>query len=170
LGRPGAGQNSRRSLLVLGVAALAGCGFELRRTPELRFQTIYLSGFKPHSLLADEIKRAIATSGTTRVVSAPSLAQVVLECRLDTRDKGAVATSAAGQVQEIAMRQYFSFRLHTITGKELIPPTDITLTREMSYNESDALAKESEEELLYRAMRVDIASQVMRRLAAVQAI
>lgn len=163
--------SSKRNFLLLGAAAaLAGCGFELRRTPELRFQTIYLAGFKPHSLMAEELKRAIATSSTTRVVAAPTLAQVVLEAKLDTRDKGAVATSAAGQVQEIAMRQYFSFRVHTVTGKELIPPTDITLTREMSYNESDALAKESEEELLYRAMRVDIASQVMRRLAAVQAI
>lgn len=163
--------SSKRNFLLLGAAAaLAGCGFELRRTPELRFQTIYLSGFKPHSLMADELKRAIATSSTTRVVNAPTLAQVVLEAKVDTRDKGAVATSAAGQVQEVAMRQYFSFRLYTVTGKELIAPTDITLTREMSYNESDALAKESEEELLYRAMRIDIASQVMRRLAAVQAI
>lgn len=163
---------SKRRLFLLGTAAaaLTGCGFELRRTPELRFQTIYLSGFKPHSLLADEIKRAIAASGTTRVVNGPTLAQVVLEAKLDVRDKVAVATSAAGQVQEVALRQYFNFRLHTITGKQLIPPTDIALTREMSYNESDALAKESEEELLYRAMRVDIASQVMRRLAAVQAI
>jgi LPS-assembly lipoprotein len=159
---------TRRTLLLGTAVALTGCGFELRRTPELRFQTIYLSGFKPHSLLADEVRRSIASSSTTRVVNSPGLAQVVLDVKVDTRDKGAVATSAAGQVQEVALRQYFTFRLHTLAGKELIAPTAITLIREMSYSESDALAKESEEELLYRAMRVDIASQLMRRLAAVQ--
>jgi LPS-assembly lipoprotein len=42
------------------------------------------------------------------------------------------------------------------------------LARDMSYNESAALAKEHEESLLYRAMQSDIVSQVMRRLAAVQ--
>ena len=38
----------------------------------------------------------------------------------------------------------------------------------MTYNERDALAKEQEEQLLYRAMQDDIALQVMRRLAAVK--
>jgi LPS-assembly lipoprotein len=40
----------------------------------------------------------------------------------------------------------------------------------MTYNERDALAKEQEEELLYRAMQSDIASQVLRRLAAIQTL
>jgi LPS-assembly lipoprotein len=161
---------ARRSFLLGTLLSLTACGFELRRTPDLRFQTIFLSGFKPHSLMADELKRAIASSSTTRVVNSPTQAQVVLDASLDLRDKGVVATSPAGQVQEVQLRQHFAFRLHTTTGKDLIPSSTIVLTRDMSYNESDALAKESEEELLYRAMRVDIASQVMRRLAAVQAI
>ena len=40
----------------------------------------------------------------------------------------------------------------------------------MSYNESAALAKEHEEQSLYRAMQSDIVAQVMRRLASVQAL
>jgi LPS-assembly lipoprotein len=40
----------------------------------------------------------------------------------------------------------------------------------MSYSETAALAKEDEERQLYRAMQSDIVTQVMRRLASVQAL
>jgi hypothetical protein len=60
--------------------------------------------------------------------------------------------------------------LRTPMGKELIPASEILLTRDMTYNESIALAKEHEETLLYRAMETDIASQVLRRLASVQSL
>ncbi len=162
---------TRRRVFVLGLAALAaGCGFELRRAPELSFKTLQLAGFKPHSPLADELRRDIAASTTTRVVEAASQAEAVLEALADTRDKGVVASTAAGQVREVQLRSRLNFRLRTPAGKELIPETEIALSRDMTYNERDALAKDQEEEALYRAMQSDIAAQVLRRLAAVQAL
>jgi len=161
----------QRRTLLLGVASvLAGCGFELRRAPELRFKTVQLAGFKPHSPLADELRRSIAASTTTRVVEAASLAEVVLEALADSRDKGVVASTTAGQVREVQLRAALNFRLRTPAGKELIAPTEIALTRDMTYNERDALAKEQEEDQLYRAMQSDIAAQVLRRLAAVKTL
>jgi LPS-assembly lipoprotein len=148
----------------------AGCGFELRRAPELRFKTLQLAGFKLHSPLAAELRRSLAASTTTKVVEAASQAEVVLESLADTRDKGVVASTASGQVREVQLRSRFNFRLRTPGGKELIPSTEIALSRDMTYNERDALAKELEEEALYRAMQSDIASQVLRRLAAVQTL
>jgi LPS-assembly lipoprotein len=38
----------------------------------------------------------------------------------------------------------------------------------MSYNESAALAKASEEDALFRDMQADIVGQLLRRLAAVE--
>ena len=58
---------TRRALLAAGVALLAGCGFELRRAPELRFQAVQLTGFKPRSTLGEELRLTINTSTTTRV-------------------------------------------------------------------------------------------------------
>lgn len=161
----------QRRLFVAGaVAVAAGCGFELRRAPELRFKTVYLSGFKPHSPLAEELRRNIATTTTTRVVEAASLAEVVLEGLGDSRDKSVVASTTAGQVLEVELRSRLEFRLRTAAGRELIPRTEIALSRDMSYSEGAALAKEQEEELLYRAMQSDIAMQVLRRLAAVRSL
>jgi len=160
----------RRRWLLFAAALLAGCGFELRRAPELRFRTVQLAGFKPGSPVADELRRNIAASTTTRVVESAAQAQVILEALADAREKSVVASTGAGQVREVQLRARLNFRLRTAAGKELIAPTEIVLSRDMSYNESAALAKEHEEAFLYRAMQSDIVAQVMRRLAAVQGV
>ncbi len=160
----------RSALAALGGIALAGCGFELRRAPELRFSSLALAGFKPKSTLADELRRQIGTSTTTIVADSPAQAQVVLEALTDAREKSVVASTAFGQVRELQLRSRFGFRLRTPQGRELIPATEILLSRDMSYSESAALAKEQEEEALYRSMQNDIAAQVLRRLASVPAL
>ena len=161
----------RRHLLAAAAAcALAGCGFELRRAPELRFRSIALTGFKPRSPLAEELTLNIDASKTTLVVDTPAKAQVVLEAITDGRERSVVASTAAGQVRELQLRTRFVFKLRTANGRELIPSTELLLSRDMSYSESAALAKEQEEALLFRTMQSDIVAQVMRRLAAVQAL
>ena len=161
----------RRNVLAALVAgAVAGCGFELKRAPELRFRTVQLVGFPARSLLAAELRSSIDASTTTKVVDSAAQAQVVLEAIADSREKGVVASTAAGQVTEFQLRARFRFRLRSVAGKELIAATEILQSRDMSYTESAALAKEQEEAALYRAMQTDIVSQVMRRLASVGAV
>jgi LPS-assembly lipoprotein len=160
----------RRLLVAVAAVALVGCGFELRRAPEMHFGTIALTGFKPRSPLADELRMQINASPTTKVVEATTQAQVVLEALNDARERTVVASTAAGQVRELQLRTRLLFRLRTPAGRELIPATEILLSRDMSYSEELALAKEQEEGLLYRTMQSDIVSQVMRRLAAVKAL
>jgi LPS-assembly lipoprotein len=163
---------TRRRLLItaaLPLAAMAGgCGFELRRAPELRFRTIQLAGFKPRSPLADELRVSINASTTTVVVEALAQAQVVLEVVDDAREKVVAASNSVGQVTEFQLRERFSFRVKSVAGRELIPKTEILLNRDLSYTESAALGKEQEEAFLYRTMQSDIVAQVMRRLASVQ--
>jgi LPS-assembly lipoprotein len=161
---------SRRTGLIAAASLLPGCGFELRRAPELKFQTVQLKGFAPKSPLAGELGRSIAATRTTQVVESAAQAQVVFEALTDRREKGVVASTATGEVRELQLRARLGFRLRSVGGKDLIPATEILLSRDMSYNERDALAKEQEEALLYKAMQSDIVAQIMRRLAAVQAL
>jgi LPS-assembly lipoprotein len=162
----------RRTLIVFPAASalLAGCGFELRGAPELRFRSLQLLGFAARSPLAEELRASINASKTTLVVESAAQAEVVLEALADAREKSVVASTAAAQVREVQLRSRLDFRLRTVAGKELIPATEIALKRDMSFTESAALAKEQEEALLYRAMQSDIVAQVMRRLAAVQSL
>ena len=163
---------TRRHLLIAAALPLAGsfagCGFELRRAPELKFRAIQLANFKRRSPLADELRMNINASTTTVVVEGLAQAQVILEAIEDAREKAVVASGAVGQVTEFQLRERFRFRLRSVNGRELIPETEILQSRDLSYTESAALAKEQEENFLYRAMQTDIVSQVMRRLASVQ--
>lgn len=163
---------SRRRLLQSALVALlpAGCGFQLRRSPTLNFATVQLVGFPARSPFTEDLRRSIEASGSTRVVESPADAQVVLEALEDRRDKTVAAQASAGQVREFTLRARLRFRLRTPAGRILIPATELLLRREMSYNESNALAKEQEEAMLYRSMQNDIVEQVMRQLAAVPAL
>ena len=156
----------RRLLLAAMLGALSACGFELRRPPELPFSRLALQGFKPGSPLEQELRRQLAASAGTRVVDGLQQADAVLEVHRDLREKVVVASTAAGQVRELQLRVRLVFSLRSPGGKELLHRTELLLKRDMNYTERDALAKEQEEELLYRAMQADIVSQVMRRLAA----
>ena len=61
----------------------------------------------------------------------------------------------------------FRFKLRSDKNSELIPATEILQQRDISFNESAVLPKETEEALLYREMQSDIVQQIMRRLATV---
>jgi LPS-assembly lipoprotein len=157
----------RRALLaLLPAVGVAGCGFELRRPPELPFSRLALSGFAPRSPLADELKRTLAQ--TVQVVEQVNQAEAVLQALVDRREKSVTASTAAGQVRGLQLRVRFEFRLVTPGGREYIPDTVLQLARDMSYTETFALAKEQEEQQLYAAMQTDIVQLLMRRLAEVK--
>lgn len=164
-----AGRRRRLVMAAAGAAVLtAGCGFELRRAPALNFRTIQLRGFAEQSPLADELRTHIDASRTTLVVDSLAQAEVVLEALADVRERSVVASTSAGQVRELQLRSRFVFRLSTQSGRVLIPARELRLSRDMSYSETVALAKEQEEAALFRAMQGDIVAQVMRILAAVK--
>jgi len=152
-------------LVSLGLAA---CGFQLRGATELPFSRIALEGFAPRSPLADELRRTLAQSA--QVVATPAQAQVVLTALSDRRERSVVASTTAGQVRELTLRVRLGFKLTTPGGRELIPPTELLLSRDMSYLETYALGKEYEEAQLVKAMQSDIVDQLMRRLAHVKGI
>ena len=59
-----------------------------------------------------------------------------------------------------------SFRLTDSKNREHIPASEILLRRDYSYSDDQVLGLEYEEALLYRDMRNDAVSQLMRRLQA----
>lgn len=152
---------------MLAGALLAGCGFEIRRPPKLPFASIALTGFAPRSPLAEEFRRQLAPQ--VRLLETPDKAEVVLQALDDVRERSVVASTSAAQVRELQLRLKFNFRAHTPGGRELIPRAEMLLTRDLSFSETQALAKEQEEADLFREMQADVVAQVLRRLAAVKA-
>lgn len=160
--------SERRQLLAAaGALALAGCGFELRRPPALGFKSIAFAGFAPRSSLAEELKRALVR-GNVDVLDKPNEAQVLLKALTDERSKSVVASTSAAQVREFTLWLKFGFSAATPAGRELVAPAELLLSRDLSYSEAFALAKQREEDDLYREMQSDVVLQVIRRLAAVR--
>ncbi|CAN7605946.1 LPS assembly lipoprotein LptE [Acidovorax sp. LjRoot129] len=162
----------RRTLLTFApVALLAGCGFRLRGVPEFGFETLYIAA-PPSSPLARELERTLAGSGgnlrVLRDAAGMTTAQAIMDLLQEQQERVVVGQSASGQVRELQLRLRVKFRLRTLAGTELIPETEILQQRDISYNETIALAKEAEEALLYRNMRTDIVQQLLRRLAVVR--
>jgi LPS-assembly lipoprotein len=159
--------SSDRRQWLLGAAALSlsGCGFQLRQTPGLSFRSIALTGFAPRSPLAEDLQ--VALSRSVRVEANPARAELVLQALTDQRERRVVATTTAAQVRELELRLTLRWRTHTPAGQEVTPPAVLSLTRDLSYSETLALAKQHEEAELYRDMQADIVSQVLRRLAVI---
>jgi LPS-assembly lipoprotein len=159
----------RRRLMLCSTAALAatGCGFALRQPTTLHFRSITLVGFAPQSALGIALRQQLLATAVA-VVDDPARAELVFDTLADTREKSVVASTTSGQVREVQLRVKLRFRVATPSGRLLLAADELLLTRDMSYNETAALAKAQEEALLYRAMDEDIVAQVLRRLAAIK--
>jgi LPS-assembly lipoprotein len=157
----------RSALITTAVAALSGCGFQLRQSQPLPMRSIALVGFTPASPLAAALRLELERAGVA-LRDNPAQAETVFDALQDAREKTVAASTAFGQVREVQLRVRLRFRVATPNGKLLLPAAELLLTRDMSYSETAALAKQQEEALLYRAMDEDIVSQVLRRLASVK--
>ena len=153
-------------------AGLAGCGFELRKPPNYAFKTLY-SSIPVVSPFGVKLKRSLESSGQVEVISDPrevERAQVIFDQLFELREKVIVGRTATGAIREFQLRLRYRFRLRSRNGIELIPDTEITLNRDINFNETGALSKESEEALLYKDMENDLVLQIQRRLAAIRQI
>ncbi|NVI85314.1 LPS assembly lipoprotein LptE [Janthinobacterium sp. BJB401] len=166
----------RRAVLALGLTVLlSACGFHLRGSNGsfmLPFATMYI-GLPDTSPLAIGLKRYIRAIGSTEVVSTKDGADAVLEVLNDperNRTKTILSLNKNGRVQEYQLGYLINFRVLDKEGNQLLAPTTISLVRPITFDESQVLAKETEEAALYRDMRNDLVQQIMRRLAAIKPV
>jgi LPS-assembly lipoprotein len=146
--------------------ALAGCGFQLRGTASLPFETIYLPGAT--SGIALDLKRNIQSGTATKVVDDPKVAQALLQFTEETRQKEILSLTGGGRVREFRLIYRVGFRVTDGKGGDFLAPSTVALTRDVTYDDTLALAKETEEQLLFREMQSDMVQQIMRRIAAAQ--
>jgi LPS-assembly lipoprotein len=153
-----------RKLLLVALVVLAGCGFQLRGSADVPFQTLYI----PNAVggIALDLKRSIQAATNAKVVDDPKAADALLQFSHEVRDREILSLTAAGRVREYRLRYRVGFRVHDGKGNEFVPPSSLELTRDISFNDAQVLAKEAEEELLFRDMQNDMVQQILRRLSA----
>lgn len=152
-----------RAPALLLCLALAACGFQLRGSVSLPFETIYVPNAT--SGIALDIKRNIRSGTDTRVVDQPQGAEAQLYFTEESRRKEILSLNSAGRVNEFRLFYRVGFRVSDGKGGDFLPPVSIQLFRDMTYDDSQVLAKEAEEQLLFRDMQSDMVQQVLRRIA-----
>ena len=144
---------------------LSGCGFQLRGVAPLPFNSMYVQA-APTSQFATMLKRAVRAGSNARIADQPAEAEVTLQILNELQEKQILSLGGTGRVSEFELRYRVSFRLTDTKNREHIPASEIVLKRDFSYSDSQALSKDAEEALLYRDMRTDAVSQLVRRLQA----
>jgi LPS-assembly lipoprotein len=147
--------------VALAVILLASCGFQLRGQARLPFRTIYVEAGE--SVGAD-LKRALTTNGV-QVRDDPTQAEVVLKILGDARKKHILAISGGGRVREYRLESKVTYQVDRPSGENVLKPAEILITRDYSYDDTIILAKEAEEQLLWRDIQNDTVQQILIRLS-----
>jgi len=166
---PGAAGRSppspRRRLVLAAIAgnALAACGFQPRGIARMPFSSLHVQA-PANTPLGQELRRALRAADV-RLEESPAKAAATLTILSELREKEILSLGGQGRVREYQLRYRVAYQL--IGAKTTITPaTEILLKRDISFNDNEALAKESEEAMLYRDMQTDAVQQLLRRLQA----
>ena len=163
----------RAGAMLLLAVALSACGFQLRGTNgqyHMPFQSIYL-GFADTSPLGTELKRNLRGGDAVVVVDRCGQGRGAVRRAVAKRAaRPILSLNSQGRVREYLLTYTLVFRVRDAKDAELLGATEISLKRSIAFNESQVLAKESEEALLYRDMQTDLVQQILRRLAAIKRV
>ena len=156
----------RRALLLGALLALGACGFHRQGvvplTPIIR--NTYIDARDARTGFQLELRRSLEASGAS---IAPSAAQASATLRIlrDETGRRVLSVSAANTPREYEV--YYAVEYEVVAdGKELLPPQELELTRNYSFDEARLLAKEEEEEILRAEIARDLAGIVMRRISS----
>ncbi|HZP85484.1 MAG TPA: LPS assembly lipoprotein LptE [Burkholderiales bacterium] len=150
-----------------GLLALHACGFRPMKPVAIPFENLYVAP-SDYSSFAAEFRRYVESYSRARLASDPKAALATLEILGEQQQKQILSLSGAGRVTEYLLRYHVAFKVRDKSGKELIGPSDISLERDMAYNDNAILGKENEEAFLFQDMRQDAIQQLVRRLATIK--
>lgn len=159
---------SRGLLAVLLLALLtSACGFQLRgeaRLPDYMDRT-FLAVADDSSVFVRELGLLLEANGVERAdVPGPEAATL----RIDSQSMWRQPLSVTGQarVREFLLVFEVSWRLENAAGEVVLERSTLRLSRDYSFDESEILAAQREEEFLRRELGRAMAEQLIRRLEA----
>jgi LPS-assembly lipoprotein len=158
--------SSRAFAAVVLTSLLGACGFTLRGSYELPYNTIHVTS-RSNSVVAGLVRRDLADS-KTKVVGNAKDAEAALTIIEERRDQQILSLSGAGRVREYELRMKVTYQFVDAKGQVIIPTSEILLKRTFSYDDTRVIAKQQEEAMLFQDMERDATGQILRRMIAVK--
>ena len=159
----------RRAMLGLiataPVSGLIACGYRLRGMVDLPFKVIAITG-NPSPPLRADLQTAILTGTDAKVAINPKDADLILEITNDINGREILAYNSSGQISAYRLNIRVSFRAFDLAGAEVVPESEIYMTRDMDFSVTTVLATDVQIQQFLGLMRRDLAIQILRRVSA----
>jgi LPS-assembly lipoprotein len=162
---------ARRSILkglsglsLLSLSSLSACGFKLRGSVSIPYKAILISG-RPSPQLHYDLERIIVTGSNAKVVSNGKDADLILEIVSEESTRQILTYTSTGQISAFRLNNRVIFRAFDNLGTEVIPESDIYVTRDLDFTTATVLASDAQQQQFLESMRADLALQILRRVA-----
>jgi LPS-assembly lipoprotein len=159
----------RAVLAVTLTISLSACGFALKGASEpLPFSIVQMQASGNSLLVMDLIARLANKNVALNTLPSDAVPRIAL---LDeVREKVVASTTTTGRVREYKLIQRVTVQVFSGTGQTWLEPVTLLQSRDFAYNDSQVLAKELEEQALYKDMQQELMLAIMRRLDATRNI
>jgi LPS-assembly lipoprotein len=151
------------------LVALAGCGFHLQGAGTLpsAMAKTYVRTRAPHTVFLKQLTDTLRVRGA-QLVTAPESAQALLDISTDQTGQRILSVSARNIPREYEVFYTVKFSLE-VDGQKLLDDEELTVTRSYTYDETQVLAKEAEQDILRDSLAEDLARRVVRRIETLAA-
>jgi LPS-assembly lipoprotein len=154
------------TLLAAAMLGVAGCGFHLqgRQPMPEAFAYTFIDTTDEQTDFVQDLRKALMASGS-KVIRTKGSSGATVSVHEDELTERILSVSARNIPTEYELTYRVKFSV-TAGSKTLIDDEEISATRDLSFEESQLLAKEREQEILREALARDLVALVMRRLAS----
>ncbi len=149
--------------------ALSACGFQLRGETQLptNMKRVHIGIADQFSPLARELSAALKRAGAVvENQSGEGIAEISIPTHTIQTD--VLSVSDAARVQEFIVRYRLELNIIGSDGKALLSQIPIELSREFSYDQTQALGAANEEALIKKELQRDMLRAVMNRISAIK--
>ena len=156
----------RLSALVLLAVLLSACGFHLREEVRLPagMQRLSLEGADSLSPLGRDLRKALTRSGAQVVEGGERSAKLRIAANQFHTDVLSVGGNA--RANEYTIRYHVEFDVVSATGTSLLPVQTIELSRDFTFDASQALGIAAEQDLLTDELQREMVQAILRKLEA----
>ena len=155
----------RIKLLFLVIAiTLSSCGFKLKGSYEIPYQTIYLQA-AGESRVGRIIKRKIQRKSNIEIVQTLSAAEATINILEEVSTRAVAVLSNVGSVDEYELIYTVKYRIGPGQNSSSMQEGQIVLRRKITHSDLDIAAKSNEEDVLINDMASEAATGILVRLS-----
>lgn len=155
----------RIKLLFLVIAiTLSSCGFKLKGSYEIPYQTIYLQA-AGESRVGRIIKRQIQRKSNIEIVQTLSAAEATINILEEVSTRAVAVLSNVGSVDEYELIYTVRYRIGPGQNSSSMQEGKIVLQRKITHSDLDIAAKSNEEDALINDMASEAATGILVRLS-----